>query len=488
MILNKTSRKRLKKKIMSRLNYFLEELQMGGGKKIKPVVYNILERHLLKVLKSHRMLIETQKPLNEDYKCALSSSGVIVAQEEATSQTLEHDINKHYEEESEDWWEVYRSYKYETTDNLGDLFRVEAQVINKQHAALHDLQKAGVNSPKSTLYHWINNSSKKLLLDFRPLHKHYTRRIIPSVCIPFTDLKKHLFELPSKSLPFAVLEPHDNAGITQKLLIDQGWNVPWIFVEGEELWEVSRELGILEEIDDGPNNEFKNRLKWTLFQPSPFLVRTIDRIEESLKHLSSNHVVNCLDIACGNGRDAAWLSSRQTIDWRVTAVDAMSVALDRTRQLASDLDVLFKIQTFHAKIMVDGSVKRYQESLSSQTSMKDGDGASEMIKTRPKFDNIPEKEIEFLNKEYDLVISIRFLRREFLSNMASLVKPRGFLLISTFVNDGRHTYKNPRSNSHRLELGELATKFRKGFEIINDEIELIEDGRPVNSFLARKKI
>ncbi|CAB4482053.1 unnamed protein product [Rhizophagus irregularis] len=72
-----------------------------------------------------------------------SSSGVIVAQEEATSQTLEHDINKHYEEESEDWWEVYRSYKYETTDNLGDLFRVEAQVINKQHAELHDLQKAG---------------------------------------------------------------------------------------------------------------------------------------------------------------------------------------------------------------------------------------------------------------------------------------------------------------------------------------------------------
>lgn len=335
----------------------------------------------------------------------------------------------------------------------------------------------GVNSPKSTLYHW-NTSSKKLLLDFRPLHKHYTRRIIPSVCIPFTDLKKHLFELPPKSLPFAVLEPHDSEGITQKLLIDQGWKVPWIFVEGEELWEVSRELGILEEIDDGPNIEFKNRFRWTLFQPSPFLVRTIDRIEESLKQLTSNQVVNCLDIACGNGRDAAWLSSRQTIDWRVTAVDAMLGALDRTRQLASDLDVLFKIQTIRAKIMVDGSVKKYQESsLSSQTSMKDG-----------KFDNIPEKEIEFLNKKYDLVISIRFLRREFLSNMANLVKPRGFLLISTFVNDGKHTYKNPRSNSHRLELGELATKFRKEFEIINDEIELIEDGRPVNSFLARKKI
>src|SRR2546430_938976 len=105
------------------------------------------------------------------------------------------------------------------------------------------------NSLRSILHHWLNYPSKKLLLDFRPFHKHYACRIIPSVCIPFTDLKKHLFELPPKSLPFAVLEPHDNAGIAQKLLKDQGWNVPWIFTEGEELWEVSRELGILEETD-----------------------------------------------------------------------------------------------------------------------------------------------------------------------------------------------------------------------------------------------
>src|ERR1043165_3430118 len=101
-----------------------------------------------------------------------------------------------------------------------------------------------MNSLKFILHHWFNYSSKKLLLDFRPFHKYYARRIIPSTCIPFTDLKKHLFELPPKSLPFAVLEPHDNAGIAQKLLKDQGWT----FVEGEELWKVCRELGILEEI------------------------------------------------------------------------------------------------------------------------------------------------------------------------------------------------------------------------------------------------
>src|SRR6266498_1763193 len=203
-----------------------------------------------------------------------------------------------------------------------------------------------VNSLKLALHHWLNHSQRQLLLDLRPLLNHYVRRIIPSTCIPFTDIKNHLFELPPKSLPFAVLEPHDNIGIARNFLKDQGWNVPWIFVEGEELWKVSRELGILEERneidhnDDDENNDddtekglnlYSNRLGWTLFQPSPFLMNTIDFIEESLKQLSLNHNFNCLDVACGSGRDVAWLSSRQNVDWHITAIDAMSGALDRTR-------------------------------------------------------------------------------------------------------------------------------------------------------------
>src|ERR1044071_5980934 len=127
---------------------------------------------------------------------------------------------------------------------------------------------SGENSLRFTLRHWLNYPSKRLLLDIRPFHNHYARRIIPSTCIPFTDLKEHLFELPPKSLPFAVLEPHDNAGIAQRLLKNRGWNVLWIFTEGEELWKVSREFGILEEIDDSSKNEsnpYSNRIRWTLF-------------------------------------------------------------------------------------------------------------------------------------------------------------------------------------------------------------------------------
>ncbi|KAF0449863.1 hypothetical protein F8M41_002306 [Gigaspora margarita] len=75
----------------------------------------------------------------------LKAPGIDMVQQQATSQSLEHEIHKHYEEESEDWWEVYRSYEYETADSLGDMFLVtveEAQVIHKQHALLDDLQHA----------------------------------------------------------------------------------------------------------------------------------------------------------------------------------------------------------------------------------------------------------------------------------------------------------------------------------------------------------
>lgn len=43
-----------------------------------------------------------------------------------------------------------------------------------------------------------------------------------------------------------------------------------------------------------------------------------------------------VDLACGEGRNAIWLASR---GWDVTAVDFSSVALDKGRTLAGDLEV-----------------------------------------------------------------------------------------------------------------------------------------------------
>ncbi|CAH1759167.1 12579_t:CDS:10 [Entrophospora sp. SA101] len=85
--------------------------------------------------------------------------GISIDNQEATSETLEHELHKHYEEESEDWWEVYRSYEYETADSLGNMFLVEveeAQVIHKQHALMDDLQHADVSTKEYASQETLN--------------------------------------------------------------------------------------------------------------------------------------------------------------------------------------------------------------------------------------------------------------------------------------------------------------------------------------------
>ncbi|CAG8696790.1 1584_t:CDS:1 [Gigaspora margarita] len=333
-------------------------------------------------------------------------------------------------------------------------------------------------SLKTSLYNWLNSSSGPLL-DLRPLHIHFGCRIIPSTCIPLYDLKNHQFELPPKSSPLAVLEPYNNEGVAQKLLKDQGWNVRWVFTESERLWQIGRELRIIEEIDINTNDNIMNlpdlyskRQRWTLFQPCPFLKNNLNFIEESLRNMHQpNTTFNCLDLACGSGRDVSWLCLRRSVDWHATAIDAMTSALDRTRLLAQGVGVLSKVQTVNVKIMSDGSVK--------QPPIRGGDTKNGKTNL---YDNV-----DFLNQTYDLVLCVRFLCRKFFDTMAKMVKPGGFLLISTFVNDGVHSYKHPKGDAHRLKLGELDEFFQEQFEVLQNKIELIEDGRPVNSFLARKR-
>ena len=43
----------------------------------------------------------------------------------------------------------------------------------------------------------------------------------------------------------------------------------------------------------------------------------------------------------------------------------------------------------------------------------------------------------------------------------------------------------PRNPKFLLAPNELAEQF-KGFELLLDELELLEDGRPVSAFIARK--
>ena len=79
---------------------------------------------------------------------------------------------------------------------------------------------------------------------------------------------------------------------------------------------------------------------------------------------------------------------------------------------------------------------------------------------------------------FHLVHVARFLKREMLAELASLLAPGGLLLFHTFVED-------PPRAQHAVAPGELRSAFA-GLEVLRDDVEAIDDGRELSFFAARK--
>ncbi|KAK9766556.1 hypothetical protein K7432_004280 [Basidiobolus ranarum] len=308
---------------------------------------------------------------------------------------------------------------------------------------------------------WLNSIGRDRVLDLRTREEFAEIHIKDSTCIPFGELKKRWFELPHRLSPFTAILPKDTEGVLYKL---REWTISDTFTDSPEFWQVAKELDLTTE-DEKTSTKL-------LFKPCPFLEEMIEEVETKLvkrKLAESDHVptLSCCDVGCGSGRDVAWLCSRPNANWEAHAVDSWRGSLDRTRQLAISLNISEKITTCGAKFNSSGAVKPISSNNTEYT----------------------HQETEFLSNQFDLVICIRFLERSSFDILDSLVAPGGFLLYSTFV-DGVIEFEKPFGENHRLVLGELKARFgeSQGYNVLCDKIEYIEDGRPVNSFLAQKLI
>ena len=85
---------------------------------------------------------------------------------------------------------------------------------------------------------------------------------------------------------------------------------------------------------------------------------------------------------------------------------------------------------------------------------------------------------------FELVTACRHLHRPSLQEMGDLVRPGGLLLYHTFVEGG---CDHPSDPARLIKRGELAQSF-SGFEVIRDDEDVIEDGRVMSFFMARKTI
>lgn len=123
-----------------------------------------------------------------------------------------------------------------------------------------------------------------------------------------------------------------------------------------------------------------------------------------------------LELACGAGRDAVFLAS---LGWSVVAVDHLTDALERGRDLA----------------------RRYlPPEFQSRIEWRRADIES------PDFDP---------GERFELITGFRFLHRPLFERVREWLVPGGVLLWETFTETHRSRYGKPASDAHVLAAGEL---------------------------------
>ena len=266
-----------------------------------------------------------------------------------------------------------------------------------------------------------------LVLDVQSQPNYEAGHAAGAYNIPFDELLDRGFEMPSHATPLVV--ECDAADV--ETVRD------WFATRDERCrWNVvSVRAASVEETGPGVPGRF-------LFTGSPLLAAMAPLVRAAAAAPDSR----ALDLASGSGRDAALLCCRYGFDF-VCALDRDERALNRWTRLLDRHQVAPE-----SRVAVEATLTRA------------GDLTAVAGPLGP----------------FQLVHVARFLKREVLAELASLLAPGGLLLFHTFVED-------TPSSTHAVALGELRSAFA-GLEILRDDVEAIDDGRELSFFAAWKPV
>lgn len=232
-----------------------------------------------------------------------------------------------------------------------------------------------------------------------------------AVNIPLDELPDRMHELPPRSRLITVVAKDELAAKTLEVLEASG-----------------REARSTSEFEVG---EAGGRL----WEPSAFLA-------EVLPSLVSG---KALDLACGSGRDAVFMSS---LGWHVTGVDILPDALDKARDLATR----YLDQPPHPIFV--------------QTDLESG--------------------LIDLGGPYDLIFSTSYLNRPLFRDLPRWLTPTGSVILETFTVVHRERHGKPSSDDHVLNEGEIL-EFAVGLQVRRFE-EGWFDGRHTQRLWASQKV
>lgn len=245
--------------------------------------------------------------------------------------------------------------------------------------------------------------------------------------LPWPELQQRINELPAKPAQLQLVAESHCLEDAQTFLIEKGYEVEWCLSASDYRSLVQKSPGLAV-------SGIESRVLWS---PSPLIEAFVKKyVDYSLLDTAPR----ALDIGCGGGRDAVYLSMH---GWQITGIDHKETVLQRARQLAN----------FH---------------------QQDIDWKACSVKTQGCLPSQP----------VDLIVVIRYLNRSLFDTIKALLKPNGYVVFQTFV-EGVEAFGSPKNPNYILKKGELAQTF-EDFRIIVDRIDLLNDGRPVASFIAQK--
>lgn len=268
------------------------------------------------------------------------------------------------------------------------------------------------------------------LLDCRDTESFCQGHIIGASCLPAAQLAARMHELPKRSEPLILCGDPLSLDLAEVFLKSKGYTIERQIIWSEAL---RADLHTKQQLATGMDSA-------RLWKPAPL-------IEKFVEELMPMHDITSgvgLDIACGAGRDAVYLAMN---GWQMTGIDYLTGAIEKTKQLAQ------------------------QHQVPIQAVLMDLETGNDPFAA-------------YADNTFDLVFVIRYLHRPLFPYLKRIVKSGGVFMHQTFMQ-GSEVFGSPKNPNFLLKPNELALLFQD-WAVLYDEIEYLEDGRPVSAFVARR--
>jgi len=298
-------------------------------------------------------------------------------------------------------------------------------------------------------YAWLEDAGARVL-DVRGASAFEERRVSNSRNVVLADLKHNLFELPADTAHLIVISNvGEERSLAEEFFSTRNWANVEHFNDEEALWEAAEKCGRLE---SGP---LQGRPP-ILFDPAPAVVKWVDHMESKLAEQAEEGAPKTvLDLGCGSGREVVFLARR---GWNAVGVDEFHHALGRMMKLASSHNVEDSVKPVKCSVHPSGTLR--------------GDDS-------------------FAQQKYDLVVVVRFLQKEFLPTIASLVRPGGFIVYETFAVEGagENAVERTPKTGRLLSVENLQSAFPGSeFEHISSSLRTLPDKRILRCFVAQRRL